>query len=294
MKLRRFEYHAPADLESACRLLAEHPDSAAVLAGGTDLLADLKQGEAQAEHLVSLKDVEAVRGIDYDREGGLTIGAAVTHNEVARSETVRRLYPGLAEAAASVAGVQVRNRGTIGGNICSAVPSADVPPMLLALDAEFRLAGADGERRLPASEFFLGPRRTALRRGEILAAIHLTPPAEGTGTCYRKFALRDASALAVAGAAAAVVLDGGRCLEGRIALGAVAPTPMLAARAGELLRSAEVNEALARKVGAVARAECKPISDIRGSEEFRRKLVEELARRALLEAVERAQATRDK
>ncbi len=288
MKLRRFEYHAPADLESACRLLAEHPDSAAVLAGGTDLLVDLKEGALRREHLVSLKEIEAVRGIDYDRESGLSIGAAVTHNEVARSETVRRLYPGLAEAARSVAGAQVRNRGTIGGNICSAVSSADVPPILLALDAEFRIVGADGERLLPASSFFLGPRRTALRRGEILAAIHLTPPAEGTGTCYRKFALRDASALAVAGAAAAVVMDGGRCLEGRIALGAVAPTPMLAAKASGLLRGVEVDETLARKVGAVAREECKPISDIRGSAEFRRELVEELTRRALLEAVERA------
>ena len=288
MKLRHFEYHAPVDLESACRLLAEYADSAAVLAGGTDLLVDLKEGALRREHLISLKEIEAVRGIDYDQDSGLSVGAAFTHNEIARSETVRQLYPGLAEAARSVAGVQVRNRGTIGGNICSAVSSADVPPILLVLDAKFRLVSADGERLLPACEFFLGPRQTALRRGEILATIHLIPPSEGTGTCYRKFALRDASALAVAGAAAAVVLDGERCLQGRIALGAVAPTPTLVAKAGDMLRGAKIDETLARKVGSVAREECKPITDIRGSAEFRRELVQELTRRALLEAVERA------
>jgi len=194
MRLRQFEYHSPGDLDSACRILAEYPGSAAVLAGDTDLLVDLKEETVRWDHLVSLKNVAAVQGIDFDDKSGLVIGAAVTHNELARSEVVRRLYPGLAEAAHSVAGVQVRNRGTIGGNICSAVPSADVPPVLLAMGGEFRIVDIDGERRLPASDFFIAPRKTVLKPTEILVSIHLPPPEESGGSCYLKFALRDASA----------------------------------------------------------------------------------------------------
>jgi carbon-monoxide dehydrogenase medium subunit len=288
MRIRNFEYHTPADLTEACRILAEHGGTAAVLAGGTDLLVHLKEETVHWNHLVSLRRVEEVRGIHFDAKNGLTIGAAVTHSLIARSEPVRLLYPGLAEAAFSIGAVQVRNRGTIGGNICSAVPSADLPPILLALESEFRLVGVNGERRIPAKQFFLGPRKTVLQADEILVSIHVPLPVENSGSCYLKFALRDAVALAVAGVASFLAMDARKCREARIALGAVAPTPVLAAEAAKSLGGAEINEAAARRAGAIARGECKPISDIRGSEAYRRDLVDVLTQRSLLAAAARA------
>jgi carbon-monoxide dehydrogenase medium subunit len=287
MRLHRFDYHSPADIASACRLLAEL-QGAAVLAGGTDLLVDLKEETVVWDHLVSLKKIEALRAISFDKQSGLLIGAAATHTQIARDETIRELYPGLAEAAGSVAAVQIRNRGTVGGNICSAVPSADVPPILLAMGAELRLESVDGQRRVPISDFFVGPRKTNLRDKEILVSIHIPPPEGNSGSCYLKFALRGASALAVVGVVAYIVTDGEVCVDGRIALGAVAPTPIIASKAGELLRGIAVDETVAGKAGFVAGKECKPISDIRGSADFRRELVETLTRRAVLEAFRRA------
>lgn len=288
MRIRNFEYYSPQSLEEACHILSEHQNTAAVLAGGTDLLVDLKEETVRWDHLVSLKKVEEVRGIHYGKENGLTIGAAVTHSELARSEIVQRLFPGLAEAASSIGAVQVRNRGTIGGNVCSAVPSADLPPMLLVLDSEFRLVSANSERCVPASQFFLGPRRTVVRGNEILAEIRVPQPAENSGSCYLKFSLRDAMALAVAGVAAYVAMDDDECLEARIALGAVSPTPVMAVKAGEALRGSTINEETAKNTGAIAREECVPISDIRGSAEYRKDLVEVLTQRAILTATTRA------
>lgn len=288
MRMRNFEYYTPADLTEACGILAEHGGAAAVLAGGTDLLVDLKEETVRWDHLVSLSRVEEVRGIYFDAKSGLTVGAAVTHSRLARSEPVRLSYPGLAEAAFSIGALQVRNRGTIGGNICSAVPSADLPPVLLSLEAEFRLVGVEGERRVAAKQFFLGPRKTALRADEILVSIHVPRPLENSGSCYLKFALRDAMALAVAGVASYVAMEGRECREARIALGAVAPTPVLAVEAGKVLCGTEIDDAAVRRAGVIARGECQPISDIRGSEEYRRELVDVLTRRSLLAAAARA------
>lgn len=290
MRLRRFEYHTPRSLEEACRLLAEHSESASILAGGTDLLVDLKEETIFWDHLVSLKNITEVRGISFNVDTGLRIGASATLNAVARSEIVKRHYPGLAEAAGSVGGTQIRNRGTIGGNVCSAVPSADIPPILLTLDAKLTLISTEGECVLPASDFFTGPRETVRKPSEILVNVIVPPPEEGSGSCYLKFGLRDSSALAVVGVAAAVIMQDDRCLSGKIALGAVSPTPVLAQKASAELKDVVVTKDLAMKLGAIAREECKPISDIRGSEKYRRDLVQTLTSRALLTAVERAKS----
>lgn len=287
MRIQELEYHSPASLAEACRLLRSHGPGAKIIAGGTDLLVDLKRGLLTARHLVALDKVRELKGIER-ADGGLWIGPLATPNMLAGSDLVRELLPALSEAAASMAGTQIRNLGTIGGNLCSAVPSADLPPCLLTVEAELRLVTRDGERRLPIREFFLGPRRTALRPGEILAGISVPALPGGTGTAYEKFQLRDASALAVVGAAARLTVADGRILRAIIAIGAAAPTPLRIEAAGEFLEGKKPAEGEFARAGELAAESVRPISDIRGSQEFRRDLSRALTVRALKRCLERA------
>lgn len=287
MRIAEFEYHAPGTLKEAHALLARHA-RAAVLAGGTDLLVDLRNEAVVYEHVVSLRNLRELKEISYDRKCGLSIGALATHGEIAANPLILKHYPEISESALTLASPQVRNLGTIGGNVCSAVPSADGPPLLMAVNASIRLAGPKGERTLLLADFFTGPRRTVIRPGEILTHILVPPKPAGAGACYLKFALRDATALAVVGVAAAVLVRGGRCEAARIVLGAVSPTPVIARKASAALVGGKIDEAAAAEAGRIAKDECRPISDVRGAAEHRRSLVETLTRRAALEAAGRA------
>ena len=289
MEIADFTYHRPASLAQACEMLSQLGDGAHVLAGGTEALVDLKQHTFDTRHLVSLRDLEELRAIAVD-ERGLHVGSMVTHGGLVRSETIRKTYPALSEAAATMAAVQVRNRGTIGGNFCSAVPSADLPPICIAGSASVRLVGANGERTIPADDFLVGPRRTLRERDEVLVEIVIPPTtwAPGTGASYHKFGLRSASALAVAGAAAWVRLEKGEVRECRIVLGAVHPTPLPATVASAKMIGKAPSADLSRAVGKWAAEECSPIDDLRGSADYRRELVKVLAARALDDACGRA------
>lgn len=289
MEIGDFVYHRPSTLREACALLAGLGDDAHVLAGGTEVLVDLKQHTFATRHLVSLRGLAELREIRVDADG-LHVGGMATHGMIARSAAVRDSFPALAEAAATLAAVQVRNRGTIGGNFCSAVPSADLPPICLAASARVRLVGPEGERLIPAEEFFTGPKRTVRARDELLVEI-LVPPAawaEGTGAVYLKFGLRGASALAVAGVAAWVRLEQETLRDCRIALGAVHERPLLAQRASARLIGAAPSVEALREAAGIAAGECSPISDLRASADYRRELVHVLTRRALEEALRRA------
>ncbi len=288
MRIADFEYHTPDTLMDACALLARYARKARVLAGGTDLLVYLKNEQVSCEHIVSLKNVSELRKISFEQRSGLSIGALATHNDLVADRIILRHYPELSEAALTLASPQVRNTGTVGGNICSAVPSADMPPLLIAMNASVRLAGPKGERIVLLNDFSTGPRKTVIRNGEILTHILVPPKPAGTGACYLKFALRDATALAVAGVAAAVLVRKGVCTGARIVLGAVSPRPVIARSASAGLIGRKINDAAADKAGRIARNECRPISDVRGSAEYRRSLVEILTRRAVLKAAERA------
>ena len=294
MEIADFTYHRPSDLRQVCMLLSNLGDDVHVLAGGTEALVDLKRHTLTTRHLVSLRDLDELRRITVD-EAGLHVGAMATHGMIVRSETVRTTFCALSEAAATLAAVQVRNRGTIGGNFCSAVPSADLPPICIAGSASVRLTGPRGERSVSAEEFFTGPGQTVRSHDEVLVEIVIPADgwAQGTGARYLKFALRDASALAVAGVAAWVRLEDGTIGACRIALGAVHPKPLLAEKAAAAVVGSAASPDLFREAGERASRECSPISDLRGSADYRRELVRVLTQRALEDACRRAEDSRD-
>ncbi|MDF9406842.1 MAG: Carbon monoxide dehydrogenase medium chain [Pelotomaculum sp. PtaB.Bin013] len=284
MYLPDFEYYAPASLPEACGLLAQFGPRAKVLAGGTDVLPKMKQEILTPEVLISLKNLSQLTGIYYEKGKGVVIGARATHNDLVDSPVLQEKYLSICEAAHHMANNQIRNTGTIGGNIVNAVPSADLPPILIALGAVVRLAGTGGERTLPLEDFFSGPGKTVISQDEVLTEI-IIPDQPFTGSTYIKFGLRRSGALAVVGVAVAVVMEGDICNEARIVLGAVAPVPMRANKAEELLKGKSVTEDLLEKVGVCAAGESKPISDIRGSAEYRQDMVRVFTKRALLKAI---------
>lgn len=286
MIIPEFEYLTPQSLQEACSMLVQYGDSAKVLAGGSDLLVKMKDGLMKPTYLVSLKHLDGLKAIRYETGTGVIIGVRATHNEVMNNSILQEKYRSVCEAAHSMAADQIRNIGTLGGNLVNAVPSADLPPILIALDAQARIAGTNGERTLPLEDFFLGPGKTVLQKGEILTHI-IIPDQPTTGSNYIKFGLRRAGALAVAGVASSVTVSDGIFQDVRIVLGAVAPTPLRARQAENVLRGKKISQELIDEAGKVAAAESKPISDIRGTIEYRRHLVDVLTRRSLKTAIEK-------
>jgi len=282
-----FTYHRPESMQEAWAIARRLGAGTLYLAGGTELLPDFRRGAESAAHLIALDRIPGLAGVST--EGGtLRIRAMTTIREVAASADVARILPALSEAARSLGSPQIRSTATIGGNFCRAVPCADTPPPCIAAGAEVRVAGEDGERRVAAHEFFAGPRQPALRPGELMVEVVVPPQPPWSGVSYQRFARRRGSALAVAAVAARLVLDGDRIADARVALGAVAPVPLLAMRAGRLLEGQPPTDEVFARAAAAAAAEARPISDLRGSESFRRHLVEVLARRAFVEAARRA------
>lgn len=284
MTLMDFAYHRPASLGEACALGAQLDGDAAFLAGGTELLPDYHRQRETARHLIALDGLNELRGIRVESDT-LVIGSLVSIAEVAESAAVQRWLPALASAARSIGSPPIRSRATIGGNFCRAVPCADTPPAAIAGGARVRMASAAGARELEAEQFFTGPRRTALRPGEILVAILVPRQPDRSGTSYQRFARRQGPALAVAAVAARLTMHGDTIREARLALGAVSPTPMLARKAAAVLAGERPGRDLFSVAGALCADEALPITDLRGTADFRRDLVSVLARRALAEAL---------
>lgn len=286
--MKEFAYHLPSNLGEACNLLEKLGDEASVIAGGTDLLPRMKDRQLNPKHLISLKSIPGLRGIQVNGDS-LVIGALTTVSELVSSGLVAEKAPLLSQAAALLASVHIRNVATVGGNLCNAAPSADLAPALLVLEARARIAGPGGERVVPLEKFFSGPGETALAKGEILSGLEVPIPAGASGGWYCKYSLRRAMDIAVVGAAVLLTLDqrGERCLEARIALGAVAPTPFRV-RQGEkaLIAGEALSAGLAERVGELAAAEARPISDVRSSAEYRRKMVKVQVKRAIIRAWE--------
>lgn len=280
-------YAAPATVAEAARILAEEGEGAYVLAGGTDLVVRVRDGLVRPAVFVDVQRIPALALI-VRQNGHLRIGAAVTIAGLIGSADVRDLTPVMAEAGAQMGAVQLRNLATVGGNLISAVPSADLAPPLLVLDAVARIAGPAAERVLPLEQLFAGPHRSALRRDEVLTAVDVPRSGDGTGAAFLKFGRRNAQVLAVVNAAAWVRLRQGAVDEVRIALGAVAPTPMRARAAEDLLRGQPADPRRLDEAAMAAAQETKPISDMRASAAFRRHLSRVLVRRALERAVHRA------
>jgi len=293
-RLPRFEYHAPASIKEAIALLRKYGSNARILAGGTDLLLAMKKRVLTPEHLINIKEIVALRGISDDGQQGLIIGSLVTCAELEASPIIKEKAPALWDAAYVMASPQVKTLATIGGNLCSAVPSADTAPPLIAMGAEVVLSGPKGERTMLLEKFFKGPAESKLARNEILTHLSIPRQPAGSGAAYLKLMRRAALDLALVGTAAYVRLDADKktCKEVRIALGAVAPTPMRAPMAEKVLTNREITEALAEEAGRVAGTVCSPITDVRASREYRCGMVEVLTKRAVMEAFARAKQGR--
>ena len=284
--MKRFDYLAPGSLAEALEMMSHRPE-AVPLAGGTDLLVQVKEGSRSVETLLSLRRVPEVHG--WTHNGALAFGSAVTVARIAADRRIREDYTALSMGAGLIGSVQIRNVATVGGNLCNAAPSADTAPPLLVLGAQAVIAGAQGERTVPLEAFFLGPGQTALRTGELLKEIVVPRPPQRTGSFYVRHTPRARMDLAVAGVAAAVTLESdGTIAAARLALGAVAPVPMRATAAEALLSGRAPTDDLLREAGAAAAQEARPIDDLRASAEYRRHLVDVLARRALRGALTRA------
>ena len=289
MSLPKFEYLIPTSLAEACALLAKHQGKAMVLAGGTDLVPQMKKRAATPEYLIGLKNIPKLDYIEFTKTGGLRIGALATLESILNSPVIKTNYPVLAEAIGRMATVQVRNLATLGGNLCNASPAADSGPPLLVLEAVMKLTGTKGERTVPLETFFKCPGQCTLEPGEILTEIQVPPPPAHSGAVFIKLS-RTFVDLSQICAAALVIAKNGVCQEARIALGAVAPTPMRAHKAEEVVRGKKLTTALLEQAGVTASTEARPISDVRSSAEYRVEMVKVLTRNALSQASERTKA----
>ncbi len=287
MILSEIKFHSPQNLAEVFKLLGELKE-VRIAAGGTDLFVDIKQGLIEARNIISLHKLEELKKIEK-KDKKIRIGAMVSAQGIISSSLINQHIPALVDAAKSMASYQIRSMATIGGNISSAVPSADLPPVLIAAEATVELQCAESSRQVSLSEFFRGPRETICQTGELLTFIFVPFPPPNTGISYQKFALREANALAVASVASRLTLKDGKIDRAAVVLGAVAPTPAEVLKASEFLSGKEPSQSLFEEASLIAKEEAKPISDIRGSIWYRKELIPILTRRALTEALLQAQ-----
>ncbi len=281
----RFDYADPTTLAEARALLLAQGEGASLMAGGTDLLVEIKEQVRVPRLVVDLKRIAGLDTLQVDADGALRFGALVTARRLETDARVRARWPGLHQAVTELGSIQVRHRATVVGNICRASPSADTLPPLIADGAVLHVHDAAGERAVAMEAFFTGPGRTVLKPGEIVLQLRLPAPAWRSGRVYLKHGRRKAMELATVGVAVAVTLDDAGCIaEARVALGAVAPTPMRARRAEAALRGERPTEGLFARAGELAMEESRPIGNVRASAAYRREMVGVLTRRALQRA----------
>lgn len=287
-KLPRFDYVMPKTLDDALALLNEHKGTARLLAGGTDLIPQLKQRAINVpRHLIDLKAIKGLNAISYDEQSGLRIGPLTTISAIEQSPVIRKHFPSIAQAASGMASPQIRNRGTFAGNICNAVPSADSAPVLLTLEAFVKIKGPKGECIVPIDQFFTGPCETILEKEEMLLEIVVPKSPPRSRGVYLKLAPRHSMDLAIVGVAAHGAYVDGICKDIRIGLGAVAPTPLRARKAEAVLRGQKPTLEIIEEAARTAVTECNPIDDHRASAEYRCDMVYILTKRALKQVLVR-------
>lgn len=282
--MKNFEFFEPTTLAEASRLFAQ--EHAQLLAGGTDLVIGMKAYTETPQTVISLQKIPGLASITTYADNSITIGAMTKMREVELSADIQQHHTALAEGASEIGSIQIRNLATIGGNIAHASPAADTVAGLLVADAQVDIASADGERSVPIDALFTGPGQTVLAPGEIITHFRLPSPASGSH--YIKHKIREVMDLAFIGVAAAVNMANGTITDARIGLAAVAPTPICATEAENLLKGNELTAELLEKAGEAAAAVASPISDLRCSAEHRREMVYVLTRRAVQQAVARA------
>jgi carbon-monoxide dehydrogenase medium subunit len=281
-------YEAPSSLDQAVALLTAEQGDARVLAGGTDLLVQMKTDLIEPALLVDVKRIAELCEIK-EEAGGFRIGAAVTGAELKEHARLTKIWPGLVEAANLIGSTQVQGRASLGGNLCNGSPAADSVPALIVAGARASIVGPKGRREVPVEDVMVGPRQLSLTKGEIVASFLIPAKPARTADAYLRFIPRTEMDIAVVGCGICLTLDAaGSCTAARVALGAVAPRPLLVAPAAAALVGTKVDVAALEKLDAAARAACQPIDDKRGTKEYRVKVAGVLARRTALIAVERA------
>lgn len=289
--MKDFEYAAATSVDEAVSLLAARGDRAKILAGGTDIIVQLREGLREADLVLDVKKIPQLTELSFDAGQGLRLGASVPCYKIYENEAVAAAYPALADSARIIGGWQIQSRASIGGNLCNSSPAADSIPSLIALDAVCQIAGPGGRRSVPVAQFCTAPGKNVLKRGEFLLSLDFPPPQPRTGSRYLRFIPRNEMDIAVVGVGAWLRLDGsGKNIEeARLGLAAVAPTPLAATEAASWLAGKPVTVETFSEAGRLARDIARPISDMRGPAEYRVHLVGVIAERALAGAADRAQ-----
>ena len=286
--MKWIDYASPHSVREAVELLAEANGRARIMAGGTDLLVLLRARAFDIDLVVDGKGIPELNEITYDPVNGLTLGAAVPCYKIYGNQAVSNAYPGLMDAASQIGGTQIQGRASLGGNLCNASPSADAIPPMIALGATANIAGPNGTRSVAIEDFCTAPRQSVLASDELLVSISIPAPVPNSGARYLRFTPRNEMDIAVAGAGVSVVLDNGTIKEARVVLASVAPTPLFVKEAGDSLIGKPANDESIQVAANIARDAARPITDMRGTIEYRTHLCEVLTRRALTTAIERA------
>jgi len=290
--MQDFDYISARSVDEAVALLASNGGGRRVLAGGTDLLIQMRERHLKTSLLVDIKHIPEVNELTYTPDTGLRLGAAVPCYRICQDTVITKVYPGFVEAVALIGGTQIQGRASVGGNLCNASPAADSVPALMVHRAICLIAGPKGVRSVPVENFCTAPGQTVLEKGEFLVALHLPPPEPGFGAAYLRFIPRNEMDIAIAGAGASVVLDPSRSkfVAARIALAAVASTPLFIPQAGDWLVGKPVSEETVEEAAQIAREAVQPIDDLRGTIPQRKHLAGVLTRRALNRAIARSRA----
>jgi len=290
--MRDFEYLPTKTIKEACSLISQYKEEGKILAGGQSLITLLRQKLINPSYLIDIKGVTELDYLTFDEKKGLRMGALTTHRAIEKSPLIRSKYQVLSEMEKSVASVQTRNWGTIGGNLCSADPIGDPAPSLIALNAKIKIVSSRDGKTIPLEGFFTDYFTTILEPDEILTEIHLPPPVAHTGVVYMKFSTIEAG-IKIVSTSTSIILDSDKqtCKDARIVMSAVAPVPFNARKAGELLIGKKINDDLIAEAAQLASEETNPTADVHASAEFRREIAKVLVRRAVKEAFEKAKMT---
>ena len=288
--MQAVKYVRAASVDEASRLLQEGGQGARVLAGGTDVIVQARERTRDIDLFVDIKHIPETMNIAYDASDGLTIGAAAPCYEIYGSETVRDLYPSLVDSTSLIGGTAIQGRASLGGNLCNSSPAADGIPTLIVLEASVEIAGPNGRRSVPVEDFCTAPGRNVLGDGEFVVSLRFPPPAAGSGARFLRFIPRNEMDIAVTNAATQLRIENGSVAWARVAIGAVAPTPLLVADAAAALVGQPLSEATIEAAAAASRAAASPIDDMRGSIRQRRHLAGVLTERTIRQAAERAAA----
>lgn len=286
--MQAFDYYAPSTLSAALDLLRQRGETARPMAGGTDLIVQLREGRKKAGAVVDLKHIPELNALSYAPQTGLEIGAAVALRRIYTDSAIAKAFPGLMDAFSLVGGTAIQGRASVGGNLCTSSPAADTICALIAHSAVCVIAGATGLREVAVEDFNTAPGRTVLQNGELLVSIKIPAPPAGFGAAYLRFIPRNEMDIAEASSGASVVMAAGKIVAARVALGAVAPRPLFVPQAGAMLMGQPPSESAIESAARAAEAAATPITDMRGTIEHRKQLAYVLTKRALTLAIERS------